>query len=66
MEGVEGHEPFVDVKAVAEFLGSSERHVRELVYRRAIPFYKVGRLLRFRLSEVEAWVSESRFDAGGE
>jgi excisionase family DNA binding protein len=60
MDGPEGPEPYVDMKAVAAFLGSTERHVRDLVYRRAIPFYKVGRLVRFRLSEVEAWVQASR------
>lgn len=53
-------EPYVDVKAVAEHLGSSESMVRRLAYQRKIPRYKVGRLLRFRLSEVEAYVQATR------
>lgn len=47
----------LDVAGVASYLGTTERHVRELVYRRAIPFTKVGRLVRFRLADVDAWLA---------
>ena len=50
----------VDLPAVAEFLGVTERHVRRLVAERRIPFYKWGHLLRFDLVEVEAWVASHR------
>lgn len=55
-------EPYVDLKAVAEYLGSSERHVRNLVQMRKLPHYKVGRLLRFKLSEVERFVQASKVE----
>ncbi len=50
----------VDLPAVAEYLGVTERHVRRLVAERRIPYYKWGHLLRFDPVEVEAWVASHR------
>lgn len=52
-------EPYVDTDAVAEYLGVSRRTLEVWVQRRRIPFHKVGRLVRFRLSEVDAWIAET-------
>jgi excisionase family DNA binding protein len=41
---------------VCEHLSITPRHLRELRYRRDIPFVKVGRLVRFRPAEVDAWL----------
>jgi excisionase family DNA binding protein len=40
---------------LCQWLNITERHARKLVERDAIPYRKVGRLLRFVESEVEAW-----------
>ena len=40
---------------LCEWLNITERHVRKLVEREAIPYRKVGRLLRFVESEIEEW-----------
>lgn len=40
---------------LAEHLQKSERSVRELVYRGAVPFQRVGRSLRFKPEEIEEW-----------
>lgn len=53
------------VKAAAARLGTTERHVRDLVYRRAIPFVKVGRLVRFEPDELAAWIAANRHTAEG-
>jgi excisionase family DNA binding protein len=37
------------------WLNITERHARKLVERRAIPFRKVGHLLRFAEQEIEDW-----------
>jgi putative molybdopterin biosynthesis protein len=37
--------------------------IRNMVSRRAIPFVKVGRLTRFRRSEIDAWMEAHR-DSG--
>ncbi len=40
---------------LCEWLNITERHARKLVERNAIPYRKVGRLLRFPEAEVDEW-----------
>ncbi len=40
---------------LCEWLNITERHARKLVERDAIPYRKVGHLLRFPESEIEEW-----------
>lgn len=40
---------------LAEHLQKSERSVRELVYKGAVPYQRVGRSLRFKPEEIEEW-----------
>lgn len=42
----------------AEFLGVTVPALRGLIHRRRIPHVKVGRVIRFRQNDLEAWVSE--------
>lgn len=46
--------------AAAEYLDISERQLRDLVYRRKVPYLKVGRLVRFRRAELDAWLEATR------
>ena len=58
------HPALLDIAAVARWLGTSERHIRRLVAERRIPFVKVGHLIRFVPSEVEAWLEANRPASG--
>jgi excisionase family DNA binding protein len=49
-----GHR-MLTLEQICEWLNITERHVRKLVERDAIPYRKVGRLLRFSEPEIEAW-----------
>lgn len=51
-------EPLVTAKTVAAFLGLTTAALDRWRYRNETPFpvYKVGRNVRYRLSEVDAWV----------
>ena len=40
---------------LCQWLNITERHARKLVARGAIPYRKVGRLLRFAEQEIEQW-----------
>jgi excisionase family DNA binding protein len=40
---------------LCEWLNITERHARKLVERDAIPYRKIGHLLRFPEAEIEAW-----------
>src|SRR5215470_11792924 len=45
---------------LCEWLNITERHARKLVERDAIPYRKVGHLLRFPEAEIEAWSHPER------
>jgi excisionase family DNA binding protein len=45
----------LSLSELCEWLNITERHARKLVARDAIPYRKVGHLLRFPESEVEKW-----------
>lgn len=49
---------------LATYLSTTERHVRELVYRRAIPFVKIGRALRFDRVVIDRWIDGNATAAG--
>lgn len=51
-------EPYVSLADAATYLGVSPRTLQDWVHDRKVPFHKVGRLTRFRLSELDAWVAE--------
>jgi len=44
------------VSQCAEITGTTPAFWRKLLYRRAIPYVKVGRLTRIRQSDLEAWL----------
>lgn len=50
-----GDEPFFDVPALAEYLRVDESWVYQQVHLRNIPFYKLGKYVRFRKSDLEQW-----------
>lgn len=49
-----GHR-MLTIEQICEWLNITDRHVRKLVEREAIPYRKVGRLLRFSEPEIEQW-----------
>lgn len=50
--------PLWDVKKIAEMLSVPEPTVRDWVYKRKIPHYKVGHSVRFDPSEIRSWILE--------
>ncbi len=57
-------EPFVTVKIAAEFLGIPENTLYKLALSRKVPSYKAGKLRRFKISELAAWMDGCRVAAG--
>jgi excisionase family DNA binding protein len=51
-----------DVESLATRLGVSVRYVRRLVEERRVPYFKIGRHLRFDADEVEAWLADTRVE----
>ena len=52
-------ESWVDISEVATHLQVAKESVYRWVDSKGFPAYRVGRLLRFRLSEVDEWVRTS-------
>jgi excisionase family DNA binding protein len=48
------------IEQLAERLGITVRHVRRLVAERRLPYYKVGRLVRFDPAEISQWLQTRR------
>ena len=54
--GEQGGWTFLEASEVAEMLSVSKPRVYDLVRRGLVPAVHLGRQLRFRLSDIEAWV----------
>jgi excisionase family DNA binding protein len=58
----------LNVAGAAEYLGTSERHIRRLVEERRVPFTKLGpgrsARLRFDTAKLDAWLEEHSFEPG--
>lgn len=52
-----------DRAETAEYLRTSDRHVRHLVETRGIPFVRVGRKIRFDLDVIDAWLDANTTEA---
>jgi excisionase family DNA binding protein len=52
----------LDVAALAQRLGVTERFVRRLVAERRVPFYKVGKFVRFDPDRIDAWLAATSVD----
>ena len=51
-----------DVAGLAQRLGVTERFVRRLVAERRVPFYKIGKFIRFDPDRIDAWLAATEMD----
>ena len=49
-------ENYVTMKDVQEYLGVRRETILQWISKRNMPAYKVGRLWKFKISEVDQWV----------
>jgi excisionase family DNA binding protein len=60
--GVEVTAQYLTVVETAEYLNTSERFVRRLVAERRIAFHRVGRHLRFAVTDLDSWLADCRVE----
>jgi len=53
-------EIYLTIEGLAEYLKLAEQTIRRWVLNREIPFHKIRKVIRFRVSEIEKWI-----DGGG-
>ena len=50
----------IDVAALAELLGVTQRFVRRLIAEDRVPFLKIGKFVRFDPREIDQWINDTR------
>jgi len=63
LRSVAGVDTLLDNTAAAAKLGTTVRHLTDLVARREIPFVKVGRLVRFKPDDIDAYIDRQTSEA---
>jgi excisionase family DNA binding protein len=59
MKGQEGvKETYLTIEEVAAYLKLAQQTIRKYVLNKSIPYRKVQKSVRFRLSEIEKWIDE--------
>jgi excisionase family DNA binding protein len=53
----------LNIKEAARFLGTTDKTLYTKIWRREIPFIKIGRSVRFDLRDLEALIERSRVRA---
>lgn len=55
-------EPWVSADVIAEHLGVSKDSIYAWIVKKGIPAHRVGRLWKFRITEVDIWVGRDGAD----
>ena len=58
------NEPWVSTKEIAEHLGVTKDTVHKWIKTETIPCSRVGKLWKFKKSEVDAWVKSGKSEGG--
>ena len=49
-------EPWVSLEGIALHLGVSQDSIHRWIRKRSMPAHQIGRIWKFKISEVDAWV----------
>ena len=49
-------ETYLSIEGLAKYLGIAEKTVRKWVLNHDIPYHKIMKIIRFRVSEIEQWI----------
>jgi len=56
-------ETYLTIEELADYLKIAEKTIRSWVLHRSIPFHKIMKSIRFRLSEIEKWINDGCYSA---
>ena len=58
-------EPWVSLEEIAQHLAVSQDTVHRWIRNRGLPAHQVGRIWRFKVSQVDAWVQTGKTNEDG-
>lgn len=50
------NEKWVNLEEVANHTGLSKDTIRNYIKKNAIPYYRIGKQYKFKISEIDAWI----------
>lgn len=53
---------FINITELAKYLGVKNSTVYSWVHIKAIPYFKIGRLVKFELTTIDSWIEEKKVD----
>lgn len=53
-------EKWSNLEEIADHLGVSKDTIRNWIKKEAIPYYRIGKQYKFRISEVDEWVESGK------
>jgi len=56
-----GMETYLTIEELADYLRLAEQTIRRWVLNHEIPYHKIKRVIRFRISEIEKWIDEGGY-----
>jgi len=54
-------ETYLTIEELAEYLKLAEQTIRRWVLNREIPYHKIKKVIRFRISEIEKWIDDGGY-----
>lgn len=52
----------MNIDKLSQYLGIKKSSLYSMVEKREIPYYKIGRLVRFKKADIDAWVAGLKFE----
>ena len=60
MGNINDVERWLSLEEIAKHVGCSKDTIRAWIKKKTIPYHKVGRMYKFKISEVDAWIESGR------
>ena len=60
MSNINDVERWLSLEEIAKHVGGSKDTIRAWIKKGTVPYHKVGRMYKFKISEVDAWIESGQ------
>lgn len=53
-------EKWVSLEDIADHMGLSKDTIRNYIKKQQIPYYRIGKQYKFKISEIDAWIESGK------